>query len=254
MSDFNLPTELVSALRLARHVVALTGAGISAESGLPTFRDAMTGLWAQYRPEELATPEAFQRNPKLVWEWYAWRRQLVEAAAPNPAHHALAALERLVPRLTLITQNVDSLHQLAGSSAVIELHGNIRRTRCFANGHPAETWDESKAVPPRCTICGSPLRPGVVWFGERLPEEALNNAIEASATCDFFFSIGTSGMVEPAASLPQVALKFGATVIFINLDVEDKTTPPLFRLNGKAGTLLPALVAAAWPDDGEVEG
>src|ERR671938_1308489 len=141
--------EVARALRSAEHVAVLTGAGISAESGIPTFRDALTGLWARFRPEELATPEAFGRHPKLVWDWYAWRRALVANAQPNPGHIALAELERRVPRLTLVTQNVDGLHQRAGSSRVIELHGNIMRARCTADGTIVESWEEADDGPPR---------------------------------------------------------------------------------------------------------
>jgi len=164
-----IPPELVKLLRHSRHVAILTGAGISAESGIPTFRDAMTGLWAQYRAEDLATPQAFQRNPRLVWDWYAWRRELVAQAAPNPAHQALAALERRVPRLTLITQNVDSLHQRAGSSSVIELHGNISRIKCSVEGRVVDQWPTTDDVPPRCPHCGARLRPDVVWFWRGAP-------------------------------------------------------------------------------------
>ncbi len=242
------PSELVTALRQARYIVALTGAGVSAESGIPTFRDAQTGLWAQYNPEELATPEAFRRNPRLVWEWYAWRRQLVSAAAPNPGHLALARLERLAPRFTLITQNVDGLHQRAGSTSVIELHGNLLRVRCSAEGTVYTTWPEVADPPPPCPACGAPLRPDVVWFGEMLPPEALEWAWRASTTCDLFLSIGTSGLVEPAASLPRVAYASGATVAVINLDVTSAVEERLFYLHARSGELLPALVSAAFPD------
>src|SRR5262245_44517158 len=164
-----IPAELTVALRGARRVAVLTGAGMSAESGIPTFRDALTGWWAQFRPEELATPEAFLRDPELVWRWYRMRRQRLREVEPNPGHLALAELPRRVPRLTLITQNVDGLHQRAGSGDVIELHGNLSRVKCHAQHHPAEHFVDEDAV-PRCDRCGSPLRPDVVWFGELLPE------------------------------------------------------------------------------------
>jgi NAD-dependent deacetylase len=243
-----LHPELIAALRAARHVAVLTGAGVSAESGIPTFREAQTGLWAQYSPEELATPAAFQRNPQLVWEWYAWRRALVAGAAPNPAHLALAALEQCVPRLTLITQNVDGLHRRAGSADPIELHGTLARVRCSVEGTPYVTWHAAGPLPPPCPACGAHLRPDVVWFGEQLPAAALARAWAAAQDCDLFLSVGTSGLVEPAASLPQVAMSAGATVAVINLDLATRATPPLFSLHGRAGDLLPALLRQTWPD------
>jgi NAD-dependent deacetylase len=239
--------QLVPALQQARRVVVLTGAGISAESGLPTFRDAMTGLWANYRPEELATPHAFRQNPQLVWEWYAWRRELAQAAAPNPAHLALATLEQHVPQLTIVTQNVDGLHQRAGSSRVIELHGNLTRFKCLDDDQLVTDWSSGSEIPPRCPRCGGLIRPDVVWFGEHLPELALHDALVATKQCDLFFSIGTSGVVEPAASLPYRALDSGATVVINNLDVANHATPPMYALNGRAGSILPELVGRTWP-------
>lgn len=247
MSDDPI-AALAAAIRAARCIAVLTGAGISAESGIPTFRDAQTGLWAQYSPEDLATPQAFRRNPRLVWEWYAWRRELVAQAAPNPGHLALATIEARAPQFTLITQNVDGLHQRAGSRSVIELHGNLTRVKCFREEVVVERWDQSdEAVPPRCPRCGGPLRPDVVWFGEMLPPDALRDAVGAAQQCDLFLSIGTSGLVEPAASLPRLALQSGAQVAVINLDVHTRATPPLFTINARAGELLPRLVNAAWP-------
>lgn len=245
--DISFDSELIEKLRATRYVAVLTGAGVSAESGIPTFRDAQTGLWARYRSEELATPQAFERNPRLVWEWYAWRRSLVAQAQPNPAHYALAALASLVPRLTLITQNVDGLHQRAGSPELIELHGNIARVKCFREDTIVDRWEDTTDLPPRCQHCGAYLRPDVVWFGEALPVDALEQAWEAAKSCDLFLSIGTSGLVEPAASLPRVALGHGATVVVINLDVSNRNDPPLYNINGRAGQLLPALLQAAWP-------
>jgi NAD-dependent deacetylase len=243
--SFGVTPALVEALRSAQRVTVLTGAGISAESGVPTFRDAQTGLWARYRPEELATPEAFQRNPKLVWEWYTWRRNLVARAAPNAGHLALAELERRVPSMTLVTQNVDGLHQRAGSQVVIELHGNISRTKCSREGIVVESWAETGDAPPRCPQCGGFLRPDVVWFGESLPVRALQTAIEAAGACDLFFSIGTSGVVEPAASLPYEALRHGAQVVEINPDVTPLTAHATLALHDPAGQVLPALLRAA---------
>lgn len=246
--SFNIPSPVVEALRNAKHVAVLTGAGVSAESSVPTFRDAQTGLWAQYNPQELATPQAFRSNPKLVWEWYAWRRQLVSHANPNPGHFALAEMERRVPKFTLITQNVDSLHQRAGSKNVIELHGNIARTKRFDDDVIVETWEDTGDVPPRCPSTGSPLRPDVVWFGELLPEKALADAVAAATDCDLFFSIGTSALVQPAASLPSLAMQNRATVVIINIDVPARETPGLYAICGPSGQVLPALLRAAWPD------
>ncbi len=242
----SIPPELVEQLRTAQHVVVLTGAGTSAESGVPTFRDAQTGLWAQYDPMQLATPQAFQNNPRLVWEWYAWRRELVTKAEPNPGHYALVELERRVPRFTLITQNVDSMHQRAGSQHVVELHGNIARTKRATDNVIVETWEETGEVPPRCPTTGSLLRPDVVWFGESLPETALRTAMEEASTCDLFFSVGTSGTVQPAASLPHLALQQGATVVVINPDVTPHTSGAMYALQGTSGMVLPALIAATW--------
>jgi NAD-dependent deacetylase len=241
--------RLVEVLQRARHVAVLTGAGVSAESGIPTFRDAQTGLWANFNPEELASPAGFKHNPRLVWEWYAWRRQLVAQAAPNPGHIALAELERHVPQLTLITQNVDGLHQRAGSTELIELHGNIGRVICSVERTLVTEWaDDGGRLPPCCPRCGAYLRPDVVWFGEVLPSAALQAAWEAAEGCDLFLSVGTSGLVEPAASLPRAALQLGATVAVINLDVNTAARPPLFTINARSGELLPMLLKAAWPD------
>lgn len=241
------PPALVELLRQAQRVAVLTGAGISAESGVPTFRDAQTGLWAQYEAEELATPHAFRRNPRLVWEWYAWRRELVSKAVPNAGHVALAQLARQVPSLTLITQNVDGLHQQAGSQRVIELHGNIHRSKCFADGRSVSSWPDTTEIPPPCPHCGAFLRPDVVWFGESLPPEALQTALTAAETCDLFLSVGTSALVQPAASLPLVARRHGATVAEINLEPTPLTGEVDVAWHGPAGQLLPALLQAAWP-------
>jgi NAD-dependent deacetylase len=235
---------LIETLHSAQYVVVLTGAGISAESGVPTFRDAQTGLWAKYSPEELATPQAFRRNPKLVWEWYAWRRELVAQAEPNPGHLALAELERRLPKFTLITQNVDGLHQRASSRNVIELHGNIHRIKCFDEGRIIDSWPPTAEVPPRCPHCGGYLRPDVVWFGETLPPPALQAAFEAAQQGDLFFSIGTSGLVQPAASLPYEALRRGVTVVEINPDETSLTAGATYALRRPAGQILPAIVAA----------
>lgn len=240
-ADSNLP--IITALACAQHVVMLTGSGTSAESGIPTFRDAQTGLWAKYRPEDLATPEAFERNPRLVWDWYAWRRELVEAAQPNPGHDAIVELDGLLRRFTLITQNVDGLHQRAGSPAVIEFHGNIMRTRCTA-GHPADALAGSGERPPRCRACGAPLRPDVVWFGEAIPAEALAAAARAVDHCDILFAVGTSAVVQPAAGLAMQAQRHGALLVEINPDATPLTRAADFALSGPSGRILPELVAA----------
>jgi NAD-dependent deacetylase len=242
-----IPAHLIQSLRQVQRVTVLTGAGISAESGVPTFRDAQTGLWAKYSPEELATPQAFRRNPQLVWEWYAWRRELVAQAQPNPGHLALAQLETRLTRrgahFTLITQNVDGLHQRAGSNNIIELHGNIHRTKCFEDGLIVESWPPTEEVPPRCPRCGGYLRPDVVWFGETLPPQALEAAYTAAHSCDVFLSIGTSGLVQPAASLPYYALQVGAVLIEINPDETPLTASATYALPGPAGQILPELLS-----------
>jgi NAD-dependent deacetylase len=231
-------------LSTARHIVALTGAGISKDSGLPTFREAQTGLWAQYRPEDLATPEAFARQPDVVWRWYAWRRSLVEAAEPNAGHHALVAMERAAPAFTLVTQNVDGLHRRAGSTDVIELHGDITRVRCSTCGreHPRHGPGE----PPHCEVCDGYLRPAVVWFGEMLPEDALRRATAAAGACDVLLSVGTSGLVYPAAGLVGIAARGGADVITVNPEA-DAGVPGAIHLRGSASDVLPRLMDAAWP-------
>ena len=226
-------------------MVALTGSGISAESGVPTFRDAQTGLWSRYDPQELATPEAFARDPELVWKWYAWRRSLVEGARPNAGHRALADLERRAPAFSLVTQNVDGLHQEAGSAKVVELHGNIRRSRCPAEAVPVEP-DGTDLPPPLCPNCGSPLRPDVVWFGEALPVAELEAASEAARSCDVLLSVGTSGLVYPAASLPYEALENGAIVVEVNPEPTPLSASADLLLRGRAGEVLPELVCAAF--------
>lgn len=246
MTLLDIPADLIETLRAARRVAVLTGAGISAESGVPTFRDAQTGLWARYNPEELATPEAFQRDPKLVWDWYAWRRQLVAHAKPNPGHYALVAMEQRIPELTLITQNVDDLHRRAGSQWVLELHGNLFRTKCLEEGVVVETWEDTGETPPRCPRCGAWLRPDVVWFGELLPGAVLREAELAAGHCQIFFSIGTSSLVYPAAELPYTALRNGATVVEINPQSTPLSTQASFALQGPAGVVLPMLLNAVW--------
>jgi NAD-dependent deacetylase len=238
-----IPQTLVEALGRARKLAVLTGAGISAESGVPTFRDAQTGLWARYDPQDLATPEAFRRDPKLVWEWYAWRRTLVAAARPNPGHFALVRMQERQPGLVLITQNVDGLHARAGSRDVVELHGNIARIVCSAGCGAVDDFDPD-AAPPRCPKCAAWLRPDVVWFGEPLPAAALESARHAAADCEIFFSVGTSALVYPAADLPRVARDAGALLVEINPDDTALSALADFALRGPAGALLPALLEA----------
>ena len=239
-----IPDRLTAALRASSHTVILTGSGVSAESGIPTFRDAQTGLWARYRPEDLATPEAFERDPALVWQWYQWRRDLVSRARPNPAHLALAALERLVPRLTLVTQNVDGLHQQAGSRGVLEFHGNIHRNRCSVENQVVDIDTTATKKPPRCPNCGARVRPDVVWFGEPIPTHALLTANAAASDCDLFLSVGTSSVVQPAANLAARARSAGAMVVEINPQETGLSAGADLTLRGPAGSLLPALVAA----------
>ncbi len=237
----NIPQKLRDQLAVAKSITVLTGAGISAESGVPTFRDAQTGFWENYKPEDLATPQAFRRNPKLVWEWYLMRREMVKKVQPNAGHVALVEIEKRVLKFTLVTQNVDNLHCRAGSRNVIELHGNIERTKCFDEDTVIESWD-SKEIPPRCPKCGGMLRPDVVWFGEMLPHCAFEKAEEASQSCDIFLSVGTSGIVYPAAGLPFAALKFGATTVEINPDETPLTAHVHHVLRGASGTILPELL------------
>jgi NAD-dependent deacetylase len=234
--------DLIDRLQAAKSVVVLTGAGVSAESGVPTFRQAQTGLWAKYRPEELATPGAFSRNPRLVWEWYEWRRKLVSAAQPNAGHYALAELEAIYPDFVLVTQNVDGLHRRAGSRNMLELHGNLTRTKCSKEGEVIESWDNTENVPPPCPRCGAPLRPDVVWFEEPLPAREMQLAREASARCDVFLAIGTSGVVYPAAWLPLEALDNQAILVEINPEPTPLTPKAHYALAGPSGGVLPEIV------------
>jgi NAD-dependent deacetylase len=231
-----------AAISKARHVFVLTGAGISAESGIPTFRDALTGLWSKFRPEELATLEAFERDPQLVWQWYEWRRELVRQAEPNAGHRALVDLARRVPRLTLVTQNVDGLHQRAGSAGVIEYHGNILRDRCTLEQTVAQRARDGSGTLPRCASCGALLRPDVVWFGETIPRDAMLLADAAAAECDAFLSVGTSSLVYPAAGLAQVALRRRVPVMEINPHATELSPHATVALRGPSGQVLPALI------------
>ncbi len=229
----------------ASNIVVLTGAGISAESGVPTFR-GQKGLWENVKPEEFATPEAFWRDPKLVWEWYDWRRKVMKEAKPNPGHYALAELESLKGGLTLITQNIDGLHQMAGSGNVTEIHGNIWQIRCTKCGKIEENHKVPLTeLPPTCGSCGELGRPNVVWFGENIPMEVIDQSLGAIEECDVILIVGTSGIVEPAASMGLVAKQTGKTVIEINL--EPTHNSPLYDLTiqGKSGDILPLLYTSA---------
>jgi NAD-dependent deacetylase len=229
-------------LKQARSVAVLTGAGVSAESGVPTFR-GNNGLWKQYRAEDLATPGAFARDPKLVWEWYDWRRGLIAHAKPNAGHRALVELEKRVPAFTLITQNVDGLHALVGSRNVLEVHGSIWSVRCTSceRAH-IDRRTPLPEIPPKCE-CGATLRPGVVWFGEALPPKVWQDAEAAARTAEVFLLIGTSAVVYPAAGLAQIAKASGARVVEINI-AETVLSDAIDRfLQGPSGELLPQLIA-----------
>jgi len=238
----DVPERLIQKLRQAKRVVVLTGAGISAESGVPTFRGD-DGLWKKFRPEELANFDAFIRNPDLVWEWYQYRRKLITEVKPNPGHYALAQMEELFPDFLLVTQNVDDLHRKAGNRQIVELHGNILRNRCIqCNAFYTELeWEGGEKV-PRCPKCGGLIRPDVVWFGELLPPGAMEKAEEAARNCDVFFSVGTSAVVYPAASLPAVALQHGAFVVEINPEPTPVSEIAHIVIRAKAGEALPEIV------------
>ncbi len=240
------PTDLDIArerLATARRVAVLTGAGISAESGVPTFRGD-GGLWENHRPEELATPGAFAKDPALVWRWYNWRRRLIADCRPNPAHEALAALEVRVPEFTLITQNVDGLHGLAGSRRLMEIHGSIWRLRCLDCGQRQEERELDLPAPPSCPQCGGLVRPDVVWFGEALDSELLERAWQAAQQAEVMLVVGTSAVVQPAAGLAGVAKEAGAFVVEVNLEPTPNTGWVDVALLGKAGEILPRLVEA----------
>lgn len=241
-------------LQDARHLVVFTGSGVSQESGIPTFRDAQVGLWAKYDPNELATPEAFAKQRDVVWGWYEFRRSQILRCQPNPGHQAIEALARHLPKLTLITQNVDDLHERAGSHGVIHLHGSIFQPRCRACGRPHTLTpgipdlpsEVQQIMPPKCNHCGGWIRPGVVWFGEELPRNAWSDAKQAVRECDVLLCVGTSAVVYPAAALPFEAAEQGVCVIQVNPDPTSLDSVARFNLRGRAGEVLPALVEAAW--------
>jgi len=232
---------LIEVLQEASRVVVLTGAGISAESGIPTFRGE-EGLWKKYRPEELATPAAFSQDPKFVWEWYDWRRGIIGQKEPNPGHKVIARWEETFPTVSLITQNIDGLHQKAGSKNIWELHGNIWKLRCTEEGTITENYETPlKEIPPLCPNCGALLRPHVVWFGESLSPTILQKSLQLSSECDVMFVIGTSAVVQPAASLPFEASEAGAKIVEINLDPTPLSLYADFSIRGKSGEILPLI-------------
>ena len=249
-APITIPDALIDTLRVARSMVFFTGAGASSESGIPTFRDALTGLWERFDAEALATPEAFLNDPALVWGWYEWRRMQVRQAQPHPGHLAMAALEECLPAVTVITQNVDDLHERAGSRRVIHLHGSLLAPRCFDCGHPYRLPPESldapvdgqRLPPPRCPVCHGQVRPGVVWFNEPLPDQAWQTALEACRAADLCFVIGTSGLVWPAADLPYQAHQAGARVVQVNPVITRYPNLPTLDLQGQAGRVLPAIL------------
>lgn len=249
----DIPPSLTQALRQARRIVVFTGAGVSAESGIATFRDALTGLWSRFDAQALATPEAFQAQPDVVWGWYEWRRAQVLRATPNAAHRAIAAWAQHVPELLVVTQNVDDLHERAGSPRVAHLHGSLHAPRCsacgaahtFAQELPDEPEEGRRIVPPACSHCGAPVRPGVVWFGESLPRDAWSHAMLAAEQCDLLLSIGTSALVYPAAELPQRALAAGAIVAQINVAATPLDARAHHNLRGAAADVMPRLLASA---------
>lgn len=243
--------QVADYIRSSQRLTVLTGAGVSAESGIPTFRDALTGLWAQYDPTRLATREAFEQNPKLVWDFYQFRRDLMRPAQPNPAHFALAALEQRFPEMQIITQNVDDLHERAGSRNVIRLHGRIHANKCFADcrGEPtpvdvAQLEGNALNEVPVCPYCGAFVRPDVVWFGEMLPLAELDKARIAATYTDVMLVVGTSGVVVPAADMPLVAKENGATIIEFNPVESALTRIADIWLPAPSGETLPLVVAA----------
>ncbi|WP_229072826.1 NAD-dependent deacylase [Actinoplanes sp. DH11] len=288
MTDLQEAAKLLAA---AQRVVVFTGAGISAESGVPTFRDALTGLWARFDAQALATAQAFRDDPDLVWGWYEWRRHRVRSVHPNAGHLAVTAIEARAEHTTLVTQNVDDLHERAGSANPVHLHGSLFAPRCAecgtaatapsdkagdkagdkahdqaedrAGGRPggptggrpgdlagdAEEPDQGRRIrPPVCARCGGLIRPGVVWFGESLPEAALESAARSASGCDVLLTVGTSGLVYPAAEIPRLAARAGAAVIQVNPQPTPMDSVALVSLRGSAARILPDLVAAAWPD------
>ncbi len=242
MTTETIPQIVYDKLIAARVVGAFTGAGISAESNIPTFRGD-EGLWAKFKPEELANFNAFMKNPKLVWEWYSARKKIIHGAQPNPGHLALAELEEIIDEVIVVTQNIDNLHRRAGSTKVYELHGNIERNYCIKCGENyADEVILADELPPKCGKCSGLVRPDVVWFGEYLPQDEFAASEEAAQRSEVFLSLGTSGIVYPAASIPQVAKYSGAFVIEINPETTPLTEIADVTILGKTGKVLPEIV------------
>lgn len=239
--SLTLPDDILARLKTAQRVVALTGGGMAAESKAPTFRDAHTGEWASYDVSELATPQAFLRNPRLVWEWYEFRRRMAEAVEPSRAHYALVDLEQHYPYFTLVTQTIDGLHWHAGSRDLIELNGCLRRSRCYEAGHVISEWEDVGESPPRCPHCGSILRPDVVMFGEGLPQWELQRAQRAVEQCDIFLCAGAIGAIDPVASFPLIAKRVGALVLAITAEDSIYTLMADYVIPTTPGEALPAL-------------
>jgi NAD-dependent deacetylase len=243
MNDELFTRSFLSLLKRSQRVMVSTGAGISAESGGRTFR-GLNGLWKDFNPEEYATPEAFDANPKKVWEFYEWRRQKYQTLNPNPGHLALVDLEKMFPHFWLFTQNVDGLHQKAGSKNLYELHGSLWRAKCLFEGISRPLLETPlPELPPLCE-CGALLRPDVVWFGEALSEDLIEMAMEKANMCEVFFLIGTSATVQPAASLAWIAHENGAIVVEINPEPTQATEIAHESFRGNAGYILPQLVEA----------
>jgi NAD-dependent deacetylase len=233
--------KAAEALIESRSLVVSTGAGMSRESGIPTFRDAPNALWENYDPETLASPQGWLKDPPLVWRWYAERRRLISQTSPHPGHYAIAELEDHFEDFVVITQNIDDLHRKAGSRSLVEVHGNIFRYKCFDAEHEIDELPDGNDEPPRCE-CGSLIRPNVVWFGELLPEEAIRRSYQAIEACDTMLVVGTSGIVVPVAGFPALARQMGARIIEINPEETPITNVAHLFLQGPAGEVLPRLV------------
>lgn len=254
MDPIHFDADLIDALRTAQRITVLTGAGMSAESGIPTFRDALTGLWQHVDAARLATPEAFDKDPALVWGWYEWRRMQVLATQPNAGHVALARLSSQVAQLSLYTQNVDDLHERAGSKDVRHLHGSLHHPRCADCARPfsmpagvsEEPEGGRRLAPPRCPACAGPVRPGVVWFGEALPEDILDNAFASCSASDLLIVVGTSGTVYPVAQLPEVARQAGCRIVQVNPAASELDRVCTWNLRASAAQSLPALISRAF--------
>lgn len=242
-----IPQAIIDSLREAERVAVFTGAGVSAESGIPTFREAQTGLWARYDPMQLASPEAYERDPATAWDWYQWRRELIARTRPNPGHYALVELQRALTDLVIVTQNVDGFHALAGSTGVLELHGNIQRNICSHSRRPIDAdWIERHAdrrPPPSPHHPDGLARPDVVWFGEALDSEVLEAAFSVAEDCQVMLTAGTSGAVQPAASIPVAAAQAGALLIDINPQENEISRMAHWHLAGLSASWLPAIVA-----------